>query len=179
MSLSSAIQRLDQLTAELQPAAQAPPQTTAPQTSFATTLQTATAQTAPAATSGAGQYASTIDQAASRYGVDPSLVSAVVQQESGFDTNATSSAGAAGLMQLMPATAQSLGVTNPYDPTQSIDAGTRYLKGLLDEFGGDTSLALAAYNAGPNAVRAYGGVPPYPETQAYVTNITNNLGGTA
>ena len=116
-------------------------------------------------------YDSEIESAAQKYGVDPALVRSVIAQESGFDPNATSAAGAQGLMQLMPATARGFGVTNPYDPGQSIDAGTRYLAGQLDRFGGDVGLALAAYNAGPGAVERFGGVPPYGETQRYVQNV--------
>lgn len=106
-----------------------------------------------------------------RNGLDEDFVKAVINQESGFNPNATSRCGAMGLMQLMPSTAQGLGVINAYDAEQNIEGGTKYLKGLLDRFGNDKSLALAAYNAGPNAVKKYGGIPPYEETQNYVKNI--------
>ncbi len=112
-----------------------------------------------------------IQEAAATYGVDPALLKAVIQQESGGDPDCVSSAGAVGVMQLMPETAKSLGVTDPSDPRQSILGGARYLRSMMDRFGGDESLALAAYNAGPNAVTKYGGVPPYRETQQYVRNI--------
>jgi soluble lytic murein transglycosylase-like protein len=105
-----------------------------------------------------------------RYRVDPALVEAIVSNESGFDPAATSPAGAQGLMQLMPSTARDLGVTDPYDPAQNVAAGTRYLRGLLDRFK-RVDLAVAAYNAGPNAVARYGGVPPFAETQDYVRNV--------
>ena len=115
-------------------------------------------------------YAGLFDAAAQKYGVSPTLLAAVARQESGFDPTATSPAGAQGLMQLMPATAQGLGVTNPFDPAQSVDGAARLLSGLLDRFG-STPLALAAYNAGPGAVLRYGGVPPYPETTNYVRSV--------
>ena len=112
-----------------------------------------------------------IEQYSAKNGLDSAFVKAVIKQESGFQPKVTSHCGAMGLMQLMPATASSLGVKDAYDPEQNIAGGTKYLKGLLDRFGGDKSLALAAYNAGPNAVAKYNGIPPYKETQNYVKNI--------
>ncbi len=112
-----------------------------------------------------------IEQYSAKNGLDSAFVKAVIKQESGFQPRVTSHCGAMGLMQLMPATASSLGVTDAYDPEQNIAGGTKYLKGLLDRFGGNKSLALAAYNAGPNAVAKYNGIPPYKETQNYVKNI--------
>lgn len=112
-----------------------------------------------------------IEQYSAKNGLDSAFVKAVIKQESGFQPKVTSHCGAMGLMQLMPATANSLGVKDAYDPEQNIAGGTKYLKGLLDRFGGDKSLALAAYNAGPNAVTKYNGIPPYKETQNYVKNI--------
>jgi soluble lytic murein transglycosylase-like protein len=117
------------------------------------------------------RYGSIIADAARRHEIDPQLVSAVINQESGFQPNAVSKAGAMGLMQLMPDTAKSLGVTDPFNPTQNIEAGTTLLRGLLDRYHGQLDLALAAYNAGTAAVDKYGGVPPYAETQAYVRNV--------
>lgn len=121
------------------------------------------------------QIESLVQANSAAQGVDPDLVRAVMANESAFDPNATSNAGAQGLMQLMPDTAASLGVTNSYDPTQNVSGGTRYLRGLLDRFGGDVTKAVAAYNAGPEAVEKYDGVPPYPETQSYVTNVLDTL----
>lgn len=112
-----------------------------------------------------------ISKYADKNGLDEDFVKAVINQESGFNPNATSKCGAMGLMQLMPSTAQGLGVINAYDAEQNIEGGTKYLKGLLDRFGNDKSLALAAYNAGPNAVKKYGGIPPYVETQNYVKSV--------
>lgn len=119
----------------------------------------------------AGSYEGMIAQAAQRYGLDPAVLHGLIQQESGFDPNSQSSAGAAGLTQLMPGTASSLGVANPLDPGESIEGGARYLSQLMGQFGGNTTEALAAYNAGPGAVQQYGGVPPYAETQSYVSKV--------
>ncbi|WP_243149818.1 lytic transglycosylase domain-containing protein [Thermaerobacter sp. PB12/4term] len=107
---------------------------------------------------------------ARRHGLDPALLRAVIQAESGWNPAARSPAGAVGLMQLMPATARELGVTDPLDPVQNLEAGARYLRRQFDRFG-DWRLALAAYNAGPEAVEAHGGVPPFAETRAYVEKV--------
>jgi hypothetical protein len=114
-----------------------------------------------------------IDEAAARHHVDPSLVRSVVKVESNFNPNAVSPKGAMGLMQLMPSTARSLNVANPFDPAQNVDAGVRHLRKLLDSYGGNVSLSLAAYNAGSGAVARSAGVPHFRETQDYVRRITN------
>lgn len=118
--------------------------------------------------------AAIIAEAAAKHGVDPRLVAAVTRRESAYNPNAVSPVGASGLMQLMPATAKFLGVTDVFDARQNVHGGTRYLRTLLDTFNGDLDLALAAYNAGPGAVRKYNGVPPYRETRNYVASIRAN-----
>ena len=120
---------------------------------------------------GAVPYQDLVEAAARKYGIDPSLLAAVAQTESGFNPHAQSRAGAKGLMQLMDGTARGLGVTDSFDPAQSLDGGARFLSGLLKQFNGDVRLALAAYNAGPVAVKKYGGIPPYEETQRYVPKV--------
>jgi soluble lytic murein transglycosylase-like protein len=124
-------------------------------------------------TTGDARIDALIRGAAARSGVDPQLVFAVMRQESSFNWRALSPKGASGLMQLMPATARRFGVENIFDPAQNIEGGTRYLRFLLDTFGGDVELALAGYNAGEHAVARYGNrVPPYRETQDYVRRIS-------
>jgi len=131
---------------------------------------------APAAAASGGSlagvpYADLFTRAGSRHGVDPALLAAVAQQESGFDASAVSPAGAQGLMQFMPATARGLGV-DPFDPASAVDGAARYLAELTEQFG-STELGLAAYNAGPGTVSRYGGIPPYAETQDYVRTVTS------
>jgi soluble lytic murein transglycosylase-like protein len=191
VSVDSAIARINALQVLI---AGANPQPVATQSSsFATQLAdasastltaaagtTATAATAATAATGASElpadvpYGAQITAAAKKYNLDPALLAGLVKQESGFNPNAGSPAGARGLTQLMPATAAGLGVTNVLDPAQNLEGGAKYLRQQLDAFGGDVTRALAAYNAGPGAVQRYGGVPPYAETQNYVRAVQAN-----
>jgi soluble lytic murein transglycosylase-like protein len=188
MSVAGVVARVAELQQLIGGAVPAPQPATA--TSFASQLATASAgapaAAAPvAATSAAAQagaagasqlpsgtpFGAEITAAAQRHGLDPALLAGLVKQESGFNPNAVSPAGARGLTQLMPGTAAGLGVTDPLDPAQALEGGAKYLREQLDRFDGDVTRALAAYNAGPGAVQRYGGVPPYAETQNYVRSV--------
>jgi soluble lytic murein transglycosylase-like protein len=179
VSVEAAVARVSQIQQLLSQASGAQPVAApaADSTSFQAQLQQASATAAPAsATTGAGsdvsgQFSDLINSAAQKYGVDPALLKGLIRQESNFNPNAKSPAGAAGLVQLMPGTAAALGVTNPLDPAQAIEGGAKYLSQQLKAFGNDPRKALAAYNAGPGAVQRYGGVPPYAETQNYVRSV--------
>lgn len=117
------------------------------------------------------EFEQLIKTCSTKYGVNPSLVKAVIHAESGYNPNAVSSKGASGLMQLMPSTAKSLKVADRFNPKDNVEGGVRYLRFLLDTFKGDVSLAVAAYNAGLNKVARYGGIPPYNETRTYVNRV--------
>jgi soluble lytic murein transglycosylase-like protein len=123
-------------------------------------------------------FAALIESVAVKHGIDPALVHAVIEAESNYRPTARSQVGARGLMQLMPSTARDLGVVSVgqlYDPEQNIEAGVKYLKVLLERFDGDLPTALAAYNAGPNAVSKHDGIPPYEETRNYVRKVLSNF----
>jgi len=129
----------------------------------------------PEDTSFFGPYGKLIHDAAAKHGVDENLIKGVIAAESNFNPRAISRKQAQGLMQLLPQTAARYAVANIFDPAQNIDAGTHYLKDLLEQYRGNLPLALAAYNAGPEMVGRYGGIPPFRETQSYVRRITTNL----
>jgi soluble lytic murein transglycosylase-like protein len=149
------------------PAATSDPSLTSPTTAAAPTGATGATSGTPGAST---PYAAEIDASAKKYNVDPALLRGLIRQESNFNPNAGSPAGARGLTQLMPGTAAALGV-NPAIPAQAIEGGAKYLRQQLDKFGNDPVKALAAYNAGPGAVQRYGGVPPFAETQNYVRKV--------
>lgn len=145
-----------------------------PQTILNTALQEIMSAQANTTTASKSQILNVVNQVAEKHGVDEKLVQALIKQESGFNPNAKSKAGAMGLMQLMPSTAKNLGVQDPYNIVQNVEGGVKYLKSMLNKYNGNVILALAAYNAGPGAVDKYDGVPPYKETQNYVRNILAN-----
>ncbi|MFZ7125668.1 MAG: lytic transglycosylase domain-containing protein [Desulfobacterales bacterium] len=124
----------------------------------------------------AGLLDSSIRDASRKYRLSEALIRSVIRNESNFQPEAVSPAGAQGLMQLMPATARELGVENPFDIRQNIDGGSKYLRRMMDLFEGDLEKTLAAYNAGPGTVRRYDGVPPYPETRSYIRRVLSDLG---
>ena len=177
--LTAVSARVDEIQAKIAALAGSQPTTggtAAPgSTNFASVLQGATAAQSVQATGAVGgaatPYDGMITSAATKHGVDPALLKALIRQESNFNPNARSPAGASGLTQLMPATAAGLGVSDPTDPAQAIEGGAKYLRQQLDRFGNDPAKALAAYNAGPGAVQRFGGVPPYAETQNYVQKV--------
>jgi soluble lytic murein transglycosylase-like protein len=184
MSLQTAVARVDELMAQLgiapadpTAAAQTSATDSTDGTSFQATLdQASTPTTGADLPAEAAKFKPMIDRAARFWGVDPDVITAVIEHESRFQPNATNpTSGAIGLMQLMPATAKGLGIQNPYDPAQNIWGGAHVLSTQLQRFHGDLRLALAAYSAGAGAVERYGGVPPYAETTQFVSWMMNRV----
>jgi soluble lytic murein transglycosylase-like protein len=155
------------------PGSMARPSTTASFPQMLQSLQAAQGKVSGSPTAYDGMF----QAAATKYRLDPNLLKAVAKNESNFNPGAVSPAGAKGLMQIMPFNFQGLGISNPLDPTQSIEGGAQMLRKLLDKYGGDVSRALAAYNAGSGAVDKYGGIPPFAETQTYVKRVLDTLHG--
>jgi soluble lytic murein transglycosylase-like protein len=176
-SITEARVKLDDVRKQIEQAAQTLAAAKSPLPAEAPSIADAALQVPHVWTTGNKTIDNLINYYGGKYGVDPYLIYCVMHQESRFGTGATSNKGAMGLMQLMPGTAQRYGVTNSYDPAQNIMGGTRYLKDLLNLFGGRIDLVLAGYNAGEGAVMKYGNrIPPYAETQAYVRLIGSRYG---
>ena len=169
MSIAAVSTDIDSYVIGVTPAVRQPVISRAP--AFSETLRSA------ALSSGQADLDAIFDSAGLRYNIPPNLLKAVAKVESGFRPDAMSKVGAMGIMQLMPGTAEYLGVTDPFDPEQNIMGGARYLREMLDRFGGDVRFALAAYNAGPGAVEKYNGIPPYSETQNYVPKVLEYFSG--
>jgi len=165
--LQQTLQRIEEIQRRLEGDVPAPAQSFQAVLSATTPTRTPVSPASPVA----NNYEPLITRAAAEYQLPPALLRAVIHAESNFRADAVSPKGAMGLMQLMPGTASGLGVSDPFDPVQNIEGGARYLRQLLDRFGGDQRLALAAYNAGPGAVLRYQGVPPFPETRQYVDRV--------
>jgi len=171
--IDGVLARIEEIRTYLEPVAE--PGQVQQTKSFGSVLTDAVRSATPAATGSRGQIEDLIRQASARYGVSEPLVREVVRAESDFNPRCVSHAGAMGLMQLMPENCEEYGVSDPFDPAQNIDGGVRHLRDMLSQFG-RLDLGLAAYNAGPGAVRRYGGVPPYKETRDYVQKIQERLG---